>query len=135
MAGLSTTLFAQLTINATSTDYTVDFDATFGDVNNGQFDGSGFNPSPSSGQLDSDAWATTGMSDGDSDFGDTETSGDFARGNSSGGVGTGGFYSFTVGTGNNAFGVQPTSSDFTPGTITLKIHNNTGSTITSIGKS
>jgi len=132
MAGLSASLYAQLSIDATSTDYTIDFDATLSGVNNDQFDGDGFIPAPSAGQLDSDAWATTGMSDGDSDFGDTKTSGDFARGNSSGGIGTGGFYAFTVGTGNRAFGVQPGSSDFTPGTITLKIFNNTGSTIGSI---
>ena len=31
------------------------------------------------GQLNSNAWATTGMSEGTSAFGDTNTSGDFAK--------------------------------------------------------
>lgn len=93
------------------------------------FTGSGFAPAPVAGQLDSDDWATTGWSDGSMAFGGTETSGDFARGSSSGGVGTGGIYAFDVGAGNIALGVQPGGSDFTPGTFTLRIQNNSGKTM------
>ncbi len=96
------------------------------------FDGSGFAPSPSAGQLDSDIWRVTGLSDGAMNFGDTKTSGDFARGSSTGGVSTGGVYSFDVGGGNTTLGVQPGGSDFTPGDFTLKIENTTGNTVADV---
>ena len=132
MAGLTMQLMAQLSIDAASTDYTIDFDATVSGVNEGQYAGTGFNPSPSSGQLDSDAWATTGMSSGATTFGGTYESGDHARGSSSGAEGTGGFWAFDIGSSDYIFGIQPGGSDWTPGTVTLKITNNTGSTITSL---
>mgnify|MGYP001120387188 CR=1 FL=1 len=81
-------------ITVEDTDFVIDFDNSFAVVNNGPFDGSGFSPSPVTGQLNSQAWETTGMSDGNSNFGDTETSGDFARGSSTGGETSGGFYAF-----------------------------------------
>lgn len=96
------------------------------------FTGAGFASSPSGAQLDSDSWKVTGMSDGNGGFGGTHTSGDFARGASAGGVITGGTYGFDVGGGNRTLGFQPGGSDFTPGTVTLRIQNNTGSTITSL---
>jgi len=96
------------------------------------FDGSGFAPTPNTGQLDSDIWRVTGLSDGDGTFGGTYTSGDFARGQSSGGVRTGGVYSFDVGGGNTTLGVQPGSKDFTPGAFTLKVENTTGTTASDI---
>ena len=121
-----------LQLTAADTEYKIDFDNTVANVNEGQYDGSGFSTTPSTGQLNSNAWASTGMSDGDADFGTEHTTGDFARGQSSGGVGTGGFYAFTVSTGNNAMGVQPGSNDFNPGTITLKAQNKTGGTINTL---
>ena len=95
------------------------------------FTGSGFVPSPAAGQLDSDIWRVTGMSDGNGTFGGTHTSGDFARGSNNGGVTTGGVYAFTnVGSADNTIlGVQPGGSDFSPGDITLKIQNTTGAAI------
>lgn len=95
------------------------------------FDGSGFVPSPATGQLDSDVWRVIGMSTGAGTFGGTHDSGDFARGITTGGVGSGGTYAFDN-SGNIGIGFQPTGSDFTPGEITLKIENNTGSTITDL---
>ncbi len=96
------------------------------------FEGSGFAPTPTAGQLDSDEWRVTGLSDGDGSFGGTFTTGDFARGlDVGGGVSTGGVYAFDTGS-NIIFGVQPAGSDFTPGEITLKVTNTTGSTITSL---
>ncbi|MEP3390694.1 MAG: lamin tail domain-containing protein [Reichenbachiella sp.] len=94
--------------------------------------GSGFASSPAAGQLDSDEWKTSGFSDGDSDFGTDYTTGDYARGTSSGGVTTGGVYIFDVGGGNEALGVQPGGSDFTPGFFYLRTTNNTGSAIQEI---
>lgn len=129
---ISSVSWAQLSIDAASTDYSITFDATVTNVSNGQFQGAGFQPSPTAGQLDSDAWATTGMSDGALNFGGTNTSGDHARGSSTGGVSTGGFYAFDIGSGDYILGVQPGGSDWTPGTVTLKLFNNTGTTITSI---
>jgi HYR domain len=98
------------------------------------FTGTGFSPTPAAGQLDSDVWQVDGLSDdADMDFGDTKTSGDFARGISSGAVGSGGVYAFDVGGGNIAMGIQPGGSDYTPGTqIFRDIVNTTGETITSL---
>ncbi len=96
------------------------------------FDGSGFSPTPVAGQLDSDIVIATGLSDGSMLYGDTQTSGDFARGTSSYafGVTTGGIYSFNqASTFGNALGVQPTASDFTPGTFEFRVTNNTGSAL------
>jgi len=125
---------AALIISDPNAVYVIDFDTTVPGVNNGAYTGAGFSPTPTAGQLDSSAWATTGMSDGNSSFGDTATTGDFARGASTGGVTTGGFYGFDVSNGvgpvNRAFGVQPGGNDWTPGTVTLRLQNNTGLEIT-----
>ena len=51
------------------------------------------------------------------------------RGNSAGGVGTGGTYAFDLGAGDMALGVQPTATDFTPGYYQLEIVNNSGATV------
>ncbi len=89
----------------------------------------GFTPQPAAGQLDSDDWRVTGLSDGDGEFGGTYVRGesdavtDFTKGVSAGDITSGGIYAFETGSGNTALGVQPTGSDFSPGTITLKIDN------------
>ncbi|MFK7954222.1 MAG: lamin tail domain-containing protein [Ekhidna sp.] len=114
--------FGQYEITGTS-EQTIDFN---------DFDGSGFASTAAVGQLDSDDWKITGMSDGDLDFGDAGTSGDYARGTSSGSVSTGGVYAFDIGTSDFILGVQPGGSDFSPGTMVLRIQNKTGATITSL---
>jgi predicted extracellular nuclease/2',3'-cyclic-nucleotide 2'-phosphodiesterase (5'-nucleotidase family) len=97
------------------------------------FTGSGFAPIPSLGQLDSDLWIISGLSDGRMTYGDTRTSsGDFAGGQTSNRVTTGGVYAFSIASGNNAFGVQPAADDFTPGAITLRLQNVTNSLVDSI---
>ncbi|MDJ0731058.1 MAG: ExeM/NucH family extracellular endonuclease [Crocosphaera sp.] len=96
------------------------------------FSGNGFSPNPSSGQLDSDIWIVRGFSNGNLNFGDTATSGDFARGINDGGVSTGGVYGFNVDTENTILGIQPTGGDFTPGEVILKLQNNTGSTVNEV---
>lgn len=118
-------------IIATDQLFTIDFDNTVNGVNEGAFNGTGFTATPTSGQLDSDAWASTGMSDGTLAFGGSMTSGDYAKETSTGGVVQGGFYAFEVASGNYALGVQPTGSDFNPGTITLRSQNQIGTTLTS----
>ncbi|MDC7999167.1 membrane lipoprotein lipid attachment site-containing protein [Gilvibacter sediminis] len=92
------------------------------------FDGSGFAPSPTAGQLDSDFFSYGGASDGGLAYGGTVTSGDGARGlDVDGGVGSGGIYSFeNSSTSNRIVGIQPTGSDFTPGYIEYRYQNTSG---------
>ena len=123
---VATASFSQLSLDAFSTNYTIDFDNTVAGVNNGQFQGAGFDPVPSAGLLDSDGWSVNGLSDGDLFFGGTGTTGDYAAGISTGAVTGGGVYAFEVQTADYALGVQPTGSDFTPGEFILKVNNNTG---------
>jgi uncharacterized protein len=63
---------------------------------NTSFTGNGIVPSISSsaGQLYSEYWILRGASELDTDFGDTNDSGDFTRGISAGGITLGGLYSF-----------------------------------------
>ncbi|NKI34049.1 DUF11 domain-containing protein [Wenzhouxiangella sp. XN79A] len=96
------------------------------------FTGGGFAPTPASGQLDSDLWRVTGLSDGDGSFGGTHDSGDFARGAAAGGASTGGIYGFDTGGGDRALGAQPTSGDFSPGTFELRVENTTGATLQAV---
>lgn len=121
-----------LQIGTAATAYTIDFDNTLEEVNNGQFDGTGFTTEPAVGQLNSNAWSVTGMSDGALEFGGSATTGDFARGASSGGVTNGGVYAFEVESNNYALGFQPTGTDWAPGTVILKAQNQTSSIISSI---
>lgn len=122
-----------LQVSAADTRFLIDFDNTVSGVNNGKFTGAGITTTASTtGQLNSNSWACTGMSDGTLNFGGTGTSADFTNGVSTGGVTTGGMYAFTVATSNNAIGFQPTGSDWEPGTLTLKIQNKSGSTATSL---
>lgn len=111
---------AQVAIPAPATPVTIDFTG---------FLGTGFQPAPAAGQLDSDDWALTGMSEGAMVFGDTKTTGDFARGATAGDVSSGGLYALNYGSGNQGLILQPTSSDWNPGTITLRLQNNTGGSI------
>ena len=98
------------------------------------FHGGGFQSDPVAGQLDSDFWSISGLSDGDLDFGGTETSGDFSRGASSGAARTGGIYGFELGenSGDYILGVQASGSDFTPGSFQLRFTNTTAGTIQGI---
>ncbi|HUS67737.1 MAG TPA: hypothetical protein VMZ28_24545 [Kofleriaceae bacterium] len=93
------------------------------------FAGAGFVPAPGPTQLDSDEWYLDGLSDGDCIFGETCTTGDYARGASAGGVDEGGMWALTVATGDTALGAQPTSGDLTPGAILFRMVNQTGQAI------
>ena len=110
----------------------INFDSTVADVNNGQYNGSGYMATPSSGQLDSDSWSVSGFSDGSVGFGGSQASGDFARGTTTGGVTTGGSYAIQVdAVANNDYGwgVQPGGSDFTPGELYLRVQNTSSATL------
>ena len=94
------------------------------------FTGAGFAPASGAGQLDSDNFAISGLNDGVLPFGGTQTGNDFALGESAGGISQGGIYAFDpAGDDNRALGLQPGGSDFTPGTITLRLPNETGDVI------
>ena len=125
---------AQLSIGDTSLSYTIDFDNTVAGVNDGLWAGTGFQSTPAAGQLDSDAWAVTGWSNGNLLFGGTQTtaSTDYTRGSAVAAVTTGGMYAFSGGniTTGRALGIQPGGSDWAPGTLTLKIANTDTETIT-----
>lgn len=120
----ATATHGQLTISATGVPVTETFTT---------FDGSGFSASPSTGQLDSDTWRVTGLSDGDLAFGAEGTTGDYARGASTGGTSSGGIFAFNSGVTNGAMlGVQPTGGDFSPGSMIVKVTNNSASAITAL---
>ena len=102
------------------------------DENFNAFRGAGFAPTPGLGQLDSDIFRVTGLSDGNLAFGGTETAGDFARGETTGGEATGGIYAFDRGGGNYAIGVQPTGADFAPGAFEVQLTNATGVTVNEV---
>jgi hypothetical protein len=121
--------FAGLQIQDLNSLEVITFDEAVSGVMPGAYDASGFSSTPQPGQLNANAFATSGMSDGNSNFGETYTAGDFARGESSVGVTTGGFYAFEVEPNNRAFGFKPTSTDFNPGHITLAVQNQTGTSI------
>lgn len=135
---VSSTIYGQLSLNNTTTSRTIDFSTTIAGVNNGAYTGSGFQPTPTAGQLDSDAFASTGMSDGNLAFGGTAVTGDYARGAVSTAQATGGFYAYTGTPGsvaNPSFLFQPIAADFTPGTLMLRIQNNGTTNITQIAVS
>jgi hypothetical protein len=110
----------------------VGFSGDFAWIDFGAFDGSGLAPAPTCGQLSSLGWAVSGFSDGDLAFGDTGTTGDYARGVNGGSAATGGIYAFPVATNDSALGVRPVGADFTPGAFTLRIPNDGITTITSV---
>jgi hypothetical protein len=99
----------------------VDFQSATENVVAAGFAGAGVAVEPDVGQMDADAWQIVGLSDGDRLFGEEAFDGDHARGLSPGGVSSGGLYAFTVEEGNVALGVQPTASDFAPGSVTLRV--------------
>jgi len=93
------------------------------------YTGQGFTNDPAPGQLCSYAWDFSGFQD-NYVFGGINVGNDYALGSTSGGTSQGGIYA-----NNQRLWVQPTSSDFTSGTIVMKICNQSGSTIDSMNVS
>ncbi|MCA9268942.1 MAG: lamin tail domain-containing protein [Planctomycetales bacterium] len=94
------------------------------------FDGAGFAPAPAAGQFDSDNVRILGLQDGDLLFGGAQSGNDFSRGLDDGQVTTGGVYAFNpLSPGDHSLGVQPTGNDFTPGSITFRLPNETGDVV------
>jgi hypothetical protein len=128
---LPTLASAQLSLSTNGATVTIDFDNTVSGVNNGLFAGGGFLPSPAPGQLNSNAWAITGFSDGNLAFGGTQTSGDFARNVITAAVTTGGVYAHDT-LSSRRLMIQPAGGDWAPGTLTLRIQNNLGTPLRQI---
>jgi hypothetical protein len=117
----------------TNTTNTITFDTTVDGVNEGTYQGAGLSPTLTNGELDSDAWAIAGFSDGAIAFGGTSVDGlDYDRGMATGGVTIGGVYAFDTDTNNFALGIQPATGDFVPGSATLRFQNQTGAAVTSV---
>ncbi len=96
------------------------------------FAAAGFAPTPAAGQLDSDVWRVSGLSDSPAPaYGFTAATGDFARGtiNGSADPTVGGVYTPSA---NHALVVQATGTDFEAGgSIDARIANTSGATATS----
>lgn len=138
---LAVQCFCQLQINAVGANYQITFDATLAGVSNGVYAGTGFAPNPAPGQLDSDAWKITRISNAagvqtTTNYGDTNTGGDFALGIASVPVSTGGIYAFSgTGLSGLAMGFQPSNDAFSGtlgSSVELRCVNNTGQTLTNV---
>ena len=77
--------------------------------------------------------AFTDFSDGDMNYGDTGITGDYSRGvAATTGASTGGMYAGIVADGDRCLLIQPIGSDFTPGSITVRVLNDGGLNFTSL---
>jgi hypothetical protein len=111
----------------------ITFDSTVDGVNESIFQGDGLAPVAGAGELNSNAWAISGFSDGNVAFGGTSAEdSDYDRGESEGGETDGGVYAFATAANNYSLGFQPATGDFAPGTATLRFQNQTGAAITSL---
>lgn len=131
---ITVALHAQLSLTGIGIPHTIDFDSDRPGVNNNNYTGTGFSPNPASGQLDSDAWAVAGLAEGDAPFGNNQCCDGYGRGTVTGGSMTNaGLYSVV---GNNisghAFGMKPALGSLNPGSLTLRMVNNTGVAISSM---
>lgn len=124
---VSSNSYSQLSINQLNTNYTIDFTG---------YAAAGFQPVPETGQLSSNSWAITGTTAGDLEFGGTKIDPNtfYTRGIINGPADGNGLYAIND-AGNIRFLIQSTSDHFTPGTLSLRIVNNTTSTITSLNVS
>jgi len=102
------------------------------------FDGAGFAPMPTAGQLDSDEWIATRVNALDLDFGGTSAHMDFANGTSTGGEMSGGIWAFgpvttaCASAGQTLLGVQPSNRTFSPGSFRVRATNATGAPLSAI---
>lgn len=120
-------------IYTANTVNTINFDTTVDGVNEGVYQAAGLSPALTNGELNSNAWAITGFSDGAIPFGGTSTDGqDYDRGTATGPVTVGGVYAFDTATNNFSLGIKPATGDFAPGSATLRFQNQTGAAVTSV---
>jgi hypothetical protein len=121
---------ADLVISFADSPVVITFDETLAGVNQNQFRGEGFAPEPTFGQLDSDSWeidAESATMPFGGSAGPPPTL--FAGGDPQNAVAFEGVFSANTSGTNRALGIQPHNDHFTPGTITLRILNDTGANI------
>lgn len=122
-----------LQLTAANTGVNITFDNSVEGVNNGVYNGGSITTSPSQGELNSNAWAFTGFSDGAIAFGgESQEDSAYESGTSEGGETDGGVYAFEVAPDNYALGIQPATGEFSPGSVTLRFQNQTGAAISSV---
>ena len=123
---------AQISLTTAGTANVQDFEA---------FTAAGFAPTPTAGQLNSNAFLVRGaaLADGGNAtvFGGTYTAaqnGEFARGRTATPSGLAGVNSFSVAPGNlGSFGIQPNNNGvFDPGAFYVRYQNDTGAAVTSL---
>lgn len=120
-------------IGAVNTVNTINFDTSVDGVNAEAFQGDGFSTIATSGLLNSNAWAINGFSSGNLGFGiNSAEDSDFDRGTSDVPGSDGGIYAYEVAPDNFSLGLQSAPGDFTPGNVTLRFQNQTGSALNSI---
>ena len=107
----------QLEIKPDGSTATIDFEQTVLGVNNGSFRASGPpETSPGSGLLDADAWSIEGFNNASDPHEGIDIDG---------GVNKAGIYAFVVDQ-DTFLGVQPSTNEFTPGSFTLLLLNQSG---------
>lgn len=124
-----------LQVKLANTSYKINFDDTVDGVNLDTFQGLGVYKVVESGQLDSNAWAFSGFTGGNIGFaGNSLEDSSYENGPSDGSEDETGIYAFNVSdtADNYTLGIQPGGTDFNPGSITLKIQNQTGVPMTSV---
>jgi hypothetical protein len=122
-----------LQLTAANTGAFITFDNSVEGVNIGVYNGGAITALPAQGELNSNAWAFTGFSDGNIVFGgESPEDSAYESGPSEGGETDGGVYAFMVDDNNYALGVQPATGEFSPGTITLRFQNQTATPVTSV---
>ncbi len=135
IAGLGST-YGQLSVTNAAPTATINFSNSMqATVGFGAYNGSGFSPTTVAGRLNSNAWETTGWTNGDLLFGGALTNPAHGRGQVAGGVLTEGIYAYTDNphtAANPALMIQASNGDFAPGTIALKIKNDGTSNITQL---
>jgi hypothetical protein len=127
---MAPTCRSDLVISFADAPVVINFDETLAGVNQNRFLGEGFATSPTFGQLDSDSWevdAGSGIMPFGGSAGPPPTL--FAGGDPQGPVAVAGLFSANTSGINRALGIQPHNDHFTPGTVTLRVLNNTGNGI------
>ena len=154
----ATAVFGQAQINNAGDVVVITFDNSIGGVSNGGFNGSGFDPIPESGELNSNAFRISGFSDGPLNFGDNfsadgTSSTQFSSGSQSGAVAAPGVYAYTgseysaatpstitspdpspgaVTAAGVSLLIQPSSTEFGSGELVVRAENATGGNISSL---
>lgn len=137
------TSIAQISFTNASNSISFDFSALGTPASVGTnpgtvFAGAGFSPNPTNpGRLNSNTWSVRGVNTPvtNMDFGQTQTSGDYARGSVATAQTTGGVYAYIgtpANTTNPMLMIQQSDDDFTDGSLILRFRNDGTTPITAV---